>query len=176
MLENLASRLTIQAMGRDGGTMANRHLYQATTSWSGETRDYDSYSRDYRVQVPGKPILVGSADAAFKGDAGLHSPEDLLLISLSTCHMLSYLAICARLGIVVLAYEDTAEGTMAIKDRRMRFTDVLLRPRVTLEAGADAARAEQAHEQAHQECFIANSVSFPVRHEATILHPGDAAA
>jgi organic hydroperoxide reductase OsmC/OhrA len=100
----------------------------------------------------------------------------LLLIALSTCHLLSYLAICARLGIVVLAYEDFAEGTMTIKDRRMRFTDVLLRPRVTVAAGADAVRAEQAHEQAHQECFIASSVNFPVRHEATILRADDAAA
>jgi organic hydroperoxide reductase OsmC/OhrA len=156
--------------------MANRHLYQATTSWSGATRDYNTYSRDYKVAVPGKPVLLGSADAVFKGDSRLHSPEDLLLIALSTCHLLSYLAICARLGIVVLAYEDFAEGTMTIKDRRMRFTDVLLRPRVTVAAGADAVRAEQAHEQAHQECFIASSVNFPVRHEATILRADDAVA
>jgi organic hydroperoxide reductase OsmC/OhrA len=147
--------------------MAN-HSYRATVSWHGETRDYNSYARDYRIAVPGKGVARGSADAAFKGDPHLHNPEDLLLISLAACHMLSYLAVCARSGIAVLAYEDNAEGTMAIKDRRMRFTDVILRPRVTVAPGTDLAEARAAHEAAHDECFIANSVNFPVRHEATI--------
>jgi len=148
--------------------MAHTHSYQATISWRGETRDYKSYSREYSVAVPGKPTYKASADAAFGGDPKLHNPEDLLLISLSTCHMLSYLAVCARAGIVVIAYEDRAEGTMAIKDKHMRFTEVVLHPRVTLAPGADRAKAEAAHAQAHDECFIANSVNFPVRHEATI--------
>jgi organic hydroperoxide reductase OsmC/OhrA len=156
--------------------MAHIHSYRAVISWTGETRDYNTYPREYSVAVPGKPRLHGSADGAFKGDAALHNPEDFLLIALSTCHMLSYLAICARLGIVVLAYEDAAEGSMAIKDRRMRFTEVVLRPRVTLAAGADGGDARTAHDQAHDECFIANSVNFPVRHEATIVRTGDRAA
>jgi len=148
--------------------MAHTHSYRATISWRGETRDYKSYSREYSVAVPGKPTYKASADAAFGGDPKLHNPEDLLLISLSTCHMLSYLAVCARAGVVVTAYEDRAEGTMAIKDKRMRFTEVMLHPRVTLAPGSDRARAEAAHAQAHDECFIANSVNFPVRHDATI--------
>ena len=148
--------------------MAHIHSYRATISWRGETRDYKSYSREYSVAVPGKPTYKASADAAFGGDPKLHNPEDLLLISLSTCHMLSYLAVCARAGVVVTAYEDRAEGTMAIKDKRMRFTEVVLHPRVTLAPGSDRARAEAAHAQAHDECFIANSVNFPVRHDATI--------
>jgi organic hydroperoxide reductase OsmC/OhrA len=152
--------------------MAHAHLYRATISWTGETRDYSTYSREYSVAVPGKPTYRASADAAFGGDPKLHNPEDLLLISLSTCHMLSYLAVCARLGIVITAYEDQAEGTMAIEDKRMRFTEVVLRPRVTLADGADGARAEAAHAQAHDECFIANSVNFPVRHEATTVVAG----
>jgi len=148
--------------------MAHTHSYRATISWRGETRDYKSYSREYSVAVPGKPTYKASADAAFGGDPKLHNPEDLLLISLSTCHMLSYLAVCARAGVVVTAYEDRADGTMAIKDKRMRFTEVMLHPRVTLAPGSDRARAEAAHAQAHDECFIANSVNFPVRHDATI--------
>ncbi|HEX4112074.1 MAG TPA: OsmC family protein [Stellaceae bacterium] len=156
--------------------MAHIHSYHAAISWTGETRDYNSYSREYSVAVPGKPTYRGSADAAFKGDPKLHNPEDLLLISLSTCHMLSYLAVCARLGVVVTAYEDRAEGTMAIKDKRMRFTEVVLRPRVTITQELDEMRAMAAHEQAHDECFIANSVNFPVRHEATIVSPDDQAA
>ncbi|HEY5209560.1 MAG TPA: OsmC family protein [Stellaceae bacterium] len=149
--------------------MAHTHSYRATLSWRGETCGYDGYSREYSVAIPGKPRFRGSADAAFKGDAGLYNPEDMLVVSLATCHMLSYLAVCARLGITVLAYDDEAEGIMAIKDKRMRFTEVTLHPRVTLAAGADEARAQTAHERAHDECFIANSVNFPVRHEATIV-------
>jgi len=155
--------------------MAHAHTYRATISWSGATGDYASYSRDYSVAVPGKPTYRASADAAYGGDPKLHNPEDLLLISLATCHMLSYLAVCARLGIVVTAYQDRAEGTMAIKDKRMRFTEVMLRPRVAITREIDEARAMAAHEQAHDECFIANSVNFPVRHEATIVSPDDKA-
>lgn len=149
--------------------MAHTHSYRATISWAGETRDYDSYAREYTVAIPGKPKFRASADAAFKGDARLYNPEDMLVVSLATCHMLSYLAICARLGIAVVGYEDSAEGVMAIKDRRMRFIEVVLHPRVTLASGADMERAAAAHEQAHEECFIANSVNFPVRHEATTI-------
>lgn len=149
--------------------MAHTHSYRATISWSGETRGYDSYSREYGVAIPGKPKFRASADAAFRGDPKLYNPEDMLVVSLATCHMLSYLAVCARLGIVVTGYEDTAEGSMAIKDKRMRFTEVVLHPRVTLASGADMDRAAAAHAQAHDECFIANSVNFPVRHEATVV-------
>ena len=149
--------------------MAHTHSYRATVSWSGETRDYNSYSREYGVAIEGKPKFRASADAAFKGDPKLYNPEDMLVVSLATCHMLSYLAICARLGVVVLGYEDTAEGTMEIRDKRMRFTEVVLHPRVMLASGADMERAAAAHAQAHDECFIANSVNFPVRHEPTII-------
>jgi organic hydroperoxide reductase OsmC/OhrA len=149
--------------------MAPTHTYRTTISWAGETRDYNTYSREYGVAIPGKAKFRASTDAAFKGDARLYNPEDMLLVSLATCHMLSYLAVCARLGIVVLAYEDAAEGTMAIKDKRLRFTEVVLHPRVMLAAGADMERAAAAHRQAHDECFIANSVNFPVRHEATVI-------
>lgn len=149
--------------------MAHTHSYRATIAWTGETRDYEAYSREYTVAIPGKPKFRASADAAFKGDAKLYNPEDMLVVSLATCHMLSYLAVCARIGIVVVGYEDSAEGTMAIKDKRMRFTEVVLHPRVMLASGADMDRAAAAHEQAHDECFIANSVSFPVRHEATTI-------
>ncbi len=155
--------------------MAHIHSYQATISWSGATRDYDSYSREYSVAIPGKPKFRASADAAFRGDPRLYNPEDMLLVALATCHMLSYLAVCARIGIVVSAYEDQAQGTMAFKDRRMRFTEVVLRPRVTIAQTIDEARAMAAHEQAHDECYVANSVNFPVRHEATIVTADKAA-
>lgn len=148
------------------------HHYQAKLTWTGAaaggTRDYQSYSREYRVDFEGKPSLTGSADPAFRGDPKLHNPEDLLVVALASCHMLSFLALAALEGLEVVAYEDEAGGTMQQEGRGGRFTEVVLRPRVTLAPGSDPARAEALHEQAHATCFIANSVNFPVRHEATV--------
>ena len=152
--------------------MSKMHHFACRTVWTGAaqgpTRDYDTYSRTYEVAIAGKPTLTGSSAGEFKGDESKHNPEDLLVIALSTCHMLSYLALAARAGIAVSAYVDETEGTMAIKDRRLRFTDVLLKPRVTVAAGTDLKRAEALHEKANEICFIANSVNFPVRHEPVI--------
>jgi len=154
--------------------MAKTHRYSALLGWTGAARgptaDYTSYSREFDVRITGKPLFKGSADPTFRGDPALYNPEELLLIALSSCHMLSYLAECALAKIAVVAYEDAAEGTMAMADGRIRFTEVVLRPRVVLAKGADLARAEALHQRAHDVCFIANSVNFPVRHEATIAH------
>jgi organic hydroperoxide reductase OsmC/OhrA len=149
------------------------HHYQAKLTWTGAagggTESYQGYSREFRADFPDKPSMTGSADPAFKGDPKLHNPEDLLVVALSSCHMLSYLALAALEGLVVVAYEDDAAGTMQQEGRGGRFTEVVLRPRVTLAAGSDLARAEALHEEAHQTCFIANSVNFPVRHEASVI-------
>jgi organic hydroperoxide reductase OsmC/OhrA len=152
--------------------MSREHHYRAHLNWSGAaqgpTKTYESYSREWTARIEGKPGLTGSADPMFRGDPAAHNPEDLLLIALSSCHMLSYLALATRARIAVLSYEDEAEGTMVLEGGGGRFTDVLLKPRVTVAAGADLATAERLHEQAHKVCFIAASVNFPVRHEAHI--------
>ena len=154
--------------------------YHARLVWSGgalgPTRSVESYSREFRVDIEGKPPLRGSADPAFRGDPALHNPEDLLLSALSACHMLSYLAVCAHAGIVVLSYEDAAVGTLARRDGRVRFLDVLLRPKVVLEPGSDIERARALHAKAHDICIIANSVSFPVSHEADVTFAGEGVA
>ncbi len=148
------------------------HHYAAKLIWTGAaagpTSDYRSYSREYRVEFAGKPAMTGSADPAFRGDPALHNPEDLLVVALSSCHMLSYLALAALEGIQVVAYEDSASGTMQQEGRGGHFTEVVLRPRVLLAPGSDLARAEALHKAAHETCFIANSVNFPVRHEAAV--------
>jgi organic hydroperoxide reductase OsmC/OhrA len=150
--------------------MAHAHNYQAKITWTGNgTPSYQAYSRDYEFSIANKPTLKGSADPHFRGDAALHNPEDLLLVALSTCHLLTYLAECARGGVNVVAYEDDASGTMAMKDGAIRFTDVLLKPRVTIAPGSDVEKAKALHVKAHAECFVANSVNFPVRHEATVV-------
>jgi organic hydroperoxide reductase OsmC/OhrA len=147
------------------------HTYRGVTQWTGAraggTVDYAAYSREYAFSIAGKPVLHGSADVPFRGDPHLHNPEDLLLGALSACHLLSYLALCARAGIEVRAYRDEAVGTMTFADGRLRFTEVVLHPRVTIAAG-DIARATALHARAHAECFIANSVNFPVRHDAAV--------
>ena len=149
--------------------MSEIHRFEARLTWTGETREYESYTRTHRIEVPGKPVLTGSSAAEFKGDAALHNPEDLLVAALSSCHLLSYLAVAARSRLVVLGYEDRASGTMQLVDKRMRFTEVVLRPRVTVARGTDLAKATALHDKAHDVCFIANSVNFPVRHEAESL-------
>ena len=147
------------------------------TVWSGAAhgpaRDYKTYSREHRFEIAGKPPIFGSADSAFWGDASLHNPEDLLVAALSACHMLWYLHLCTAKGVVVTAYEDSAEGIMLEEPRKGRFTEVTLRPLVTITPESDAERARQLHERAHAECFIANSVNFPVRCEPRIVKGED---
>ncbi len=157
---------------------SDRHEFRARLVWTGAvkggTTDYETYSREYRVDMKGKVSIRGSAATAFRGDDSFHNPEDLLVASLSACHFLSYAALCARARVNVIAYEDDAVGTMDKVDRVVRFTEVVLRPRVTIGPGSDPDKARALHERAHSICFIANSVNFPVRNEPTITLAGPA--
>jgi len=152
--------------------MAHIHHFNAKLTWTGAakgaTSSYESYSRDHIIEVPGKPPLPGSADKVFRGDSSRHNPEDLLVMSLSACHMLTYLAEAARAGVHVVAYSDEASGTMQLHQDKMRFTEVSLRPQVVIARGSDPAQARRLHEQAHEDCFIANSVNFPVSCDARV--------
>jgi len=148
------------------------HRYHASLAWTGArdgaTTSYQSYSREYEFWCGDKPHVRGSSDPHFRGDPTLYNPEELLVVALSSCHLLSYLADCARAGIHVIAYDDEASGTMAMRDGKLRFVDVLLRPRVTVARGTDLERAHALHESAHDACFIAASVNFPVRCEGRV--------
>jgi len=161
---------------REGSTKnaPMQHDFRARLAWTGAAngpaRTYAEYSREYAVEIAGKPLLRGSAAKAFRGDASLHDPEDLLVAALSACHMLSYLAECVRAGIAVISYEDDARGTMEPVDRVMRFSKVELRPHVVVEGDLELAR--RLHDRAHELCFIANSVNFPVLHDAVVTHAG----
>ena len=152
--------------------MAQIHHFSARVSWTGaakgSTSSYESYSRDHLIEVPGKPPLAGSADKVFRGDSSRHNPEDLLVMSLSTCHMLTYLADAARAGVQVVGYSDDASGTMQMQLGKMRFTEVSLRPQVLIAKGGDPAQARRLHEKAHEHCFVANSVNFPVSCDARV--------
>lgn len=149
------------------------HSYDVDVIWTGAgtegTTGYTAYSRDHEIRVAGKPVLAGSADAAFRGDPGRHTPEDLLVASLSQCHMLWFLHLAGADRFVVVDYQDRATGTMRVEAAgHGAFTDVVLRPRVLLrgDIGPEVdVRLAEVHERAHEHCFIARSVNFPVRIE-----------
>ncbi|MGI9449341.1 MAG: OsmC family protein [Geminicoccaceae bacterium] len=147
------------------------HQFKAHIVWTGASQGpaitYDGYSREYLIEIDGKPPLRGSSAPVYMGDAGLHNPEDLLVASLSTCHMLWYLHLCTDAGIHVSGYIDDAEGILDMANGRMVFTNVILRPKVTLAKG-DPEKALAVHKDASEACFIANSVNFPVTHQPKI--------
>jgi organic hydroperoxide reductase OsmC/OhrA len=147
--------------------LGRQHDYRVTVRWSGDTgAGYRGFGRDHDVVVEGKPVLKGSADPAFRGTPERWNPEELLVASLSECHMLTFLSLCAREGVAVTGYVDVAGGVMREEPGNSgRFTEVVLRPEVTVADPAMVERAEALHKQAHDACFIANSVNFPVRHE-----------
>ncbi len=150
------------------------HQYRISLCWTGDrgtgTSDYKAYGRDHEISGEDKPTQIpGSSDPHFRGDGTRYNPEELLVASLSACHMLSYLHLCAVNGIVVKSYEDEASGTMIESAAHGgRMTGVMLRPAVTISAESDPAKALALHDEAHHLCFIANSVNFPVTHEALI--------
>lgn len=157
--------------------MNHMHRYRVDVVWTGNrgtgTDGYRNYSRNHLIRVPGKPELAGSSDPTFRGDATRYTPEDMLVAALSTCHMLSYLHMATVAGVVVVAYDDAAEGSMLTEGDGGRFTEVVLRPVVTIRADSDPGKALAAHEDAHHACFIANSVNFPVRCEPRIVVSSD---
>lgn len=155
------------------------HRYIVTITWRGNTgsgtASYTDYGRDFSVEADGKVEIDGSADPVFRGDPARWNPEEMLVASVSACHQLWYLHLCADAGITVLAYRDAAEGLMRLQpDGAGRFTSVMLRPVIELAAGADATLAASLHQRAHEMCFIANSVGFPIQIEAEIhVSPND---
>jgi len=151
--------------------MSKLHSYQTELAWKGNlgsgTSFYNSYKRDYVVRVQDKPVIEGSSDPEFRGDGSRYNPEEMLVASLSSCHMLWFLHLCAVSGIIVTAYEDRAIGTMEENaDGSGSFSEVVLHPVASVSGEIDAERLDALHKEANQKCFIANSCNFPVRHMA----------
>ena len=151
----------------------NPHRYALELRWTGNrgegTIGYRAYERSFDLSATGKPTLAGSADATFRGDRTKWNPEEMLLAALSSCHMLSYLHVCADAEIQVVEYSDAPDGDMVLAvDGSGRFTGVTLRPRVVISEGSDVEKADILHHLAHEKCFIANSVNFPVNVEARV--------
>ncbi len=157
--------------------MARTHSYAVQVTWTGNcgtgTSGYRAYDRDHEVTADGPPVIAASSDPAFRGDRNRWNPELEFTAALSQCHMLWYLHLCADAGIAVLSYADEASGTMTeSQDGGGRFTEVVLRPRVVVESAGMIEAAARLHAEANAKCFIANSVSCPVRHEPVIQAAG----
>ena len=144
-----------------------QHSYQTFLQWTGNkgqgTKNYRAYDRAYEIKVEGKPVVFGSSDPAFRGDRTKYNPEELLVASVSSCHLLWYLHLCSEAKVIVVDYQDKAIGKMSeIHDGSGKFTEVILQPKVTIGAKSSIEKAKQLHHEAHKFCFIANSVNFPV--------------
>jgi len=144
-----------------------RHTYEVRVDWTGNdgegTKTYRSYRRDHTIVSEGKPQIQGSSDPAFRGDRARYNPEELLVASLSACHMLWYLHLCSANQVTVLDYQDAASGMMEEHDDCAgEFVRVVLKPTIKISAGDDRAQALALHHEAHRLCFIARSVRFPV--------------
>jgi organic hydroperoxide reductase OsmC/OhrA len=149
--------------------MTKENHYQATITWTGNkglgTKTYNSYDRNHTISIINKADILASSDAPFLGDPSRHNPEELLVSALSGCHMLWYLHLCSTNGITVVDYTDHASGTMKeTAENGGHFTEVVLRPIVTITDEAQIKIANELHDQANNMCFIANSCNFPVRH------------
>jgi len=151
--------------------MNQQHNYKITVKWTGNTgtgtSNYREYERSHIIITDKKADILGSSDPAFHGDKSKHNPEDLLLAALSSCHMLSYLHLCAVSGVIVTEYIDHATGIMIYTaDGGGHFSEVTLNPIVTVTENSMRKKADELHKKANELCFIANSVNFPVHHQA----------
>jgi organic hydroperoxide reductase OsmC/OhrA len=150
------------------------HNYSSRLEWSGATADgYDHYDRTHTVSSP--PALARlklSSDPAFRGAVELQNPEQLLLVAASSCQLLSFLAIMARARLNVVAYTDEASAVMPEDSEPMRITLIMLRPRIVIEGAVDEERVRRYVGLAHEECFIANSLSAEIVIEPRIEAAG----
>jgi organic hydroperoxide reductase OsmC/OhrA len=148
------------------------HSYATFVRWTSAggdgTKTYRSYARDHTIGAHGKPEIPASSDPSFRGDARRYNPEELLVASLSSCHMLWYLHLCSINGVTVTEYSDNASGTLEETGDSGEFVEAVLRPRVTISEAMHQTKALELHHEAHRRCFIARSVKFPVRVEPAI--------
>jgi len=153
--------------------MNKEHTYALTVTWTGNsgqgTSAYAAYERSHTIEAKNKMKLEGSSDPSFRGDKKKYNPEELFLSSISTCHMLWYLSLCAVAGIIVTDYTDNPEGTMIeTEEGSGYFTSVILHPNVIVAEESMIKKAQALHHEANKKCFIANSCNFPVMHEPSV--------
>lgn len=152
--------------------MSKQHHYKTLVNWTGNrgegTSGYRNYDRNHTIEAGNKTIINASSDPAFLGDPSRYNPEELLLASLSSCHMLWYLHLCADNGVIVTSYSDNATGIMEENTNGGKFTEATLHPVVKVTEASMIEKAKHLHEEANKKCFIANSCNFPVKHEVLV--------
>jgi organic hydroperoxide reductase OsmC/OhrA len=154
--------------------MNRTHHYKTTIKWTGNTgtgtSGYKEFERSHSILVDNKVEILGSSDPAFRGDSTKHNPEELLVSSLSACHLLWYLHLCSEAGVIVLDYSDSATGIMVeTSNGGGQFTEVTLNPTVIVKENSMVNKANELHKKANELCYIANSVNFPVKHNPTAM-------
>lgn len=154
------------------------HSYSTTLAWEGSTgQGYREYLREHTASASSaKAALALSADAAFRGDATLHNPEQLLVIAASSCQLLAFLGIAARQGLDVLSYRDDADGEMDDRQSPVRIGKIVLRPAIRVAAGTDRDEVLRLVSLAHESCYIANTLNCEVIVIATVLEADDPAS
>ncbi len=157
---------------RKGKSM--QHAYTSHITWTGNqgtgTSGYKAYARTWDIAVKGKEPIHCSNDPLLGGDPGKMNPEDLLLSSLSACHMLWYLHLASDAGITVMEYQDSPVATgEVLKGGAGRFISATLRPKITVLPGTDLDAATAIHQQINHVCFIARSVNFPVSYQPEFI-------
>jgi organic hydroperoxide reductase OsmC/OhrA len=157
--------------------MKRKHTYGTSVEWTGNrgngTADYTRYDRSHTLKAGGKPEIQCSSDPAFRGDGKKYNPEELFVASVSSCHMLWFLHLCADAGVVVTGYSDNASGTMETEaDGSGRFIEIILNPVVMVSERNMIEKTGSLHQRAHELCFIANSVNFQVKHNPVAIFAG----
>lgn len=155
--------------------MKKEHKYATTIRWTGNqgtgTSNYRAFERSYTISIVNKPDIFGSSDPAFRGDKTKYNPEELLVASLSSCHMLWYLHLCSEARVIVMEYSDNATGKMVeTANGGGHFTEVVLKPRVRVAENSMIEKANELHKKANELCFIANSVNFKVDHHPSCFY------
>ncbi|TDD77048.1 OsmC family protein [Flavobacterium caseinilyticum] len=148
--------------------MGFKLVFKAKLDWFFSKKETEAYTKSHSISIAGKAVLNVSAAKAFKGDPALYNPEDLLLSSVVSCHMMSYLYLCSQNGIDVVSYTDEAEAALEVlEDGSGRFTAIKLFPEVCISNKEKMEEALSLHKKANQLCFIANSCNFPILHFPT---------
>lgn len=154
-----------------------KHAFHISMTWTGNlgsgTAAYDAYERSHELRADGKPAIQGSSAPEYRGDASRYNPEELLLASVSACHMLWYLHLCAEAGVIVASYTDTASGELKLNtDGSGQFSSIEIRPVVTIDERSDEGLARSLHSEANRMCFIARSLKCDVEHLPEIRTEG----
>ena len=152
--------------------MQKQHYYSLKTEWTGNTGqgtlNYRSYERSLTISANNKADILCTSDTAFNSDKTKHNPEELLLASISSCHLLWYLHLCSEAGIVVEEYSDNARGIMVETTTGGHFTEVTLFPTIIVSEESMISKAIELHAKANKLCYIANSCNFPILHQPEI--------